>query len=406
MTRNYSDKSPDTVVYLFPFQAVDFDKYGINYLRAEGYHVVVYDLSPLLKRRSYDKYPKISGGSEESIQKIVSYEGFEEKIKAVSSRAVFIDYLVGLSYLNLENEKIFRLLKKWGCRYFLVSGGALPIGANPDRKAAFREKIVRMLKPKNLADYITRRSILFLSRNTNVYPSPAKIFSGESAILEDYVKRHLLRKEIIVPIHSLDYDRYINYKKQTTQTSAGDYCVFLDEAAVDHPDFALLGMPHLDKEKYTRAINGLLSKIEKETGLQVIIAAHPLSRYENDPAAFDGRQLIKGRTIDLVAGCCFVVAHSSTAISYAVIFDKPILFVKTDDMISKGRSGFIDVMAASVGLKAVNVDSQEEFDDLDLNYRSWSTERYDEYKYSYVKTRGLADQTVWEIVAREIRNTI
>ena len=67
-------------------------------------------------------------------------------------------------------------------------------------------------------------------------------------------------------------------------------------------------------------------KIEKKFESKIVVAAHPrvdISDYNN---FFKGREVFYSKTIDLVKNCKCVLAHTSTAISYAVIFKNQLYF--------------------------------------------------------------------------------
>ena len=69
---------------------------------------------------------------------------------------------------------------------------------------------------------------------------------------------------------------------------------------------------------------------ELEFNLKVIIAAHPKSKYSKD--VFGGREIYYDRTPELSINSKFIIAHHSTAISYAVLGYKPIIFIYTDEI--------------------------------------------------------------------------
>ena len=338
-----------------------------------------------------------------------SHKEFEEKVKEMANDSIFIDYLVGLSYYTLENEKIFRILKKYGARYYIISGGALPFKTAVGQSLsgtymAVLTAIKKGLNIRRLIGFVSRKIIMLLTKYSNLYSLPHKIFSGNSEILQDYIRRYKKVRNCVIPIHSLDYDAYLRYigcNPSLANTATDKNCVFLDETATGHPDDNVMGMQPLEKEPYFRSIKRLFDKIERETGLEVIIAAHPFSAYEKTPGVFGNRKIIKGKTVDLVSRTSLVVMHSSTAINYAILFRRPILFVKTDDMIKKGRSFLVDVMATAVGMHVVNIDDEEMLNNIPLNYVSWPRNRYDEYMYKYIKTKDIAEKSTWEFVAEE-----
>lgn len=110
--------------------------------------------------------------------------------------------------------------------------------------------------------------------------------------------------------------------------------------------------------------------------------------------------------MELVSRSSMVVMHFSTSVSYAVLFKKPVLVVKTQGMVDAGwYSEGVDVMAKSLGLVAYNIDNID-LDSLDLNYNGWSTSKYEDYAKRYLMSEASVEQTTWEIVANEFKDMI
>ncbi|MCR4288263.1 MAG: hypothetical protein NUW09_09660 [Deltaproteobacteria bacterium] len=390
-----------TIVFLFdrPLVERDTGRYGFEYLKSQGFEVYAYDLSLLVNKDAALRQDD-AAVAKDHIVNIRSYEEFDKNVRRLAGRAVFIDYLVGLSRIDLRNERVFRILKKHGAKYAVISAGALPLSGVSHRSGI--QKAKRALNPGALLNFIAKKAIFFLSRHRLIYPLPAIIFSGETLQLKMYLESRSMQKvSVVVPIHSLDHDTYLHYIRGmgNRMPEPDNTCVFLDEAATHHPDFAFFGIRPLVSDDYFQMMRLLFDTIEKKTGLKVIVAAHPRSQYEDMSGIFGARPVVKDRTAELVAKSSLVLAHSSTSISFAVLSNKPLLFIKTPGMRSNGTAGFVDTMAASLGLESYGIDSTESFEKIPLDYSRWVNAGYDDYKYKYIKSKGLGDVTVWEAVA-------
>lgn len=397
-----------TIVFLFdrPLVERDIGRYGFEYLKSQGFTVFAYDLSLLVNKDAALRQVDATV-AKDYIIKIRSYEEFDKNVHRLALSALFIDFLVGLSRIDLRNERVFRILKKHEARYVVVSAGALPLSGISSRSGI--QKAKRALNPGALLNFIAKSAIFFLSKHRLLYPLPSVIFSGETLQLKAYLEsRSLAGVSAIVLIHSLDHDVYLDYiRGMGNKTAAPDNtCVFLDEAATHHPDFAFFGIRPLVSDDYFQAMRRLFDEIEKKTGLKVVVAAHPRSRYEDMPGIFGARPVVKDRTAELIAKSSLVIAHSSTSIGFAALFNKPLLFIKTQGMRSNGAAGFVDMMAASLGLKAYELDAAESLDALPLDYSRWVNAGYEDYKYKYIKSKGLGEVTVWEAVAGYLKNAV
>jgi len=403
------DQNCTKIVFLMPWpiSARDVDVFGFEYLKKEGFNVKVYDLSMLLHKNTIFKYPLNREIKSDYICQIDSYQALSKEIKNDVTDSIFIDSLVGLSDITLKYERIFRILGKINVKYYIVYGGASPL--TQLRRGSIgvgkyiRNKIKSALHFKTLANFIANNILVLIKRHTDLYPVPSKIFSNNSDTLRLYINKYKIPEDIIVPIHSSDYDAYIHFIGHTNSKLQidYDYCVFLDQAETHHPDYALMGMKYIDENKYYHTMNNLFNKIESKTGLKVVIAAHPRSNYGMSNV-YGGRKIIKGETIGLVANSSMVVAHESTSINFAVIFNKPIMIVNTYDMEMKGAMNFTDAMAKALGLEVVNIDDDKSLNSFSYDYKKWPRD-YENYRYKYIMSHDVGDLTTWDIVAKEIK---
>jgi hypothetical protein len=400
-------KKYDTIIFLMsiPLNIRDVNRFGFEILKKHGFYVKIYDLSDLINRKVSFKNAVASDEINYPVYKINSYRSLTEELEKDASHSIFIDMIIGFSELNLSNEKTFRILKSFNIKYCIVSSGNLPTLLQTNKFKFWSNRIKSALNPRLLSNFLATNTISFLKMHSSLYPSPEIIFSGDSETKSSYVKKHNIPQNKIIPINSFDYDLYLQYLNQNNSRSESDkdYCVFLDEAATHHPDFDIIGINHIDENKYYQSMNKLFDVIEKETGFEVIIAAHPRSRYEQTPNVFGGRKIIKGKTIELVANSSFVVAHSSTSIDFAVLFNKPILIVKTSDFVQRGNLDFTDTMAKAIGLESINIDEYP-LNNLSFGADNRQYDKYEDYMYKYIKSRNAGDILTWEIIAKAIQS--
>ena len=85
--------------------------------------------------------------------------------------------------------------------------------------------------------------------------------------------------------------------------------------------------------KYFKEMNDFFEIIEKKFNLEVVIALHPNCFIKNYSKFFSNRKCIKFNTARLVKSSLFVFSHaSSTAINFAIIYRKPLIYIITDEM--------------------------------------------------------------------------
>ena len=112
------------------------------------------------------------------------------------------------------------------------------------------------------------------------------------------------------------------------------YILFIEQGDPFHPDFRLLKMElERDPIDYYKKVNLFISNIESKTGLEVIISLPPKTEtlMPELTKMFEKRKFYINKTAELAKYCQFFILQTSTAISFAIIFRKPILFFSIRD---------------------------------------------------------------------------
>ncbi len=159
--------------------------------------------------------------------------------------------------------------------------------------------------------------------------------------------------------HSEDYSQFIIGSTKNVTVPRIKYAVYLDGGGPlfsgDHIQTG--GIMSETCEMWYPALSNFLQKLETERSLVVHISGHPKSAHPPAPDYFGKRAVRYGMTQDLVRNSELVITIASTAISYAVLYRKPVIFIysnqtKSDLQQMKDIWG----MAAFLGTKPVNID--------------------------------------------------
>ena len=233
-----------------------------------------------------------------------------------------------------------------------------------------------------------------------VKPASLILAGGEECLVYPYP---VDKSTEILWAHTLDYDLYL--KERNVSPTERPIAVFLDEYLPYHPDYTYAGIqPFITADSYYPLLNRFFSLVERELGLKVVIAAHPRSHYEKHPDYFEGREWVRGKTIELVKESRLVLAHMSTALNFANIFYKPVIFLTSSDFDKSWEGRYIKTMANWFGEKPIFIDN-----DINIDWAqelTVSVSHYEHYRRAYVKTEHSAELPFWQIVANRLKRGI
>jgi len=184
------------------------------------------------------------------------------------------------------------------------------------------------------------------------------------------------------------------YCRDHTKGVSDNYALFIDDALVHATDWALLKQePPVEATSYYEQLNDYFSRIEKSINISVIIAGHPQASNNSDYVSkFDGRPVYFDRTPNLVLGCKFAIAHASTAISFAVISDKPVVIISNAELEKSAIGLNIRNMANALG---VSVHMMDQFAQT-ITAPQQTSKKYAKYRRDLLYDMNCSESEPWE----------
>lgn len=261
--------------------------------------------------------------------------------------------------------KVYLILSVFRCTFVTVTNGALPkspMWNNVSKKRKIFRKI-------NVGDYISRI----------IFKTPL-IRSADYALVSSKkggVPYKTNKNTQIFNSSSGDYLDAINIKRKS-KDKIGNYIVFLDQNIPFHPDNDLLNIKTVGADYYFTLLNRYFRELEKKYKCEVVISAHPSSIEYKDHNFFCGRKVVYNQTAELVLGCIGVLTHTTTAVSYAVVYKKPILLLSMPGL-AESDCMFMKVLSLELELKVVDISRCD-----DLEFESVPISAYDKYRVNYL----------------------
>jgi hypothetical protein len=191
-------------------------------------------------------------------------------------------------------------------------------------------------------------------------------------------------------INSIDYDDYLRFDKlENKPVIDKDYLVFIDQNLPYHLDFIRNNeKPYVSAQNYYASLNKFFDFVENKTNKEIVIALHPNSAKNHQ---FNKKTFL-GKTMNLIKFSEGVILHSSTAVSFAIIYNKPICMIETDEIVNSKMHSFNILMSNILKVPLFNIDRSSNFEFLIGNYET--------YKNKYI-SKNNKDLSM-EIILRNI----
>jgi len=364
----------DKYIVIYPYKFSDFLWHKLELEELSSLvDIEVWDISQILNKNFYEVLNYEPSKRKEIFSFTVKskfYKHFDRFIQTNSSLNICIYNAVPNSNLKeiLINNFLSSKLKRTNFKVIDIIAPGMPV---LDNNIKFNKKmnnafytIIKIIKSSTSLKNLFSQTILYLVAFIAKYK---KKYLTHLLVAGDFYKENIKNSPLFPPslieVSSLDYSEYLRKtRKLLPSKENGATCIaFLD---ANDPYFAGDGYLANHKDSITSDVwypllNNLFSFIESEFNLPVVICGHPKTNFISPCEIFDNRQVVYGKTCEVVSESKFIITRSSMAISFAVSMFKPILFV-TSDQFETSHSGLmykkeIEVLASFLDSKIVNL---------------------------------------------------
>lgn len=376
-----------------PFTERDWNRFGIDTLRSR-FDLTVLDTTGLVNPRFWNQR-KSTQMNDPLVRNVETMADLESLLRAADPDAII---------LNLGIHRVRHRLYEYAQRRHAVTVefqfGAIP---GDERIFPLRSKI-RLLWSKPAV--AVRGARARINRFKFGHDYPTLFFRGGRAA----VSRSHLGATRVVDAHSLDYETFREVTKTEPDRNPAPkrpYVVYIDQNLGYHPDYEQSGTKSpVTPERFYQTLNEFFAEVTRRTGFDVIVAPHPRSLPSQNEQLFWSAGISDEPTVDLIGGCEFVLAHYSTAISFAVLFSKPIVQVVTTELRDSWENKFIKAYSEVLGTPPLNIDDFVQNASLRTLEPSVDQHVYAEYLRSFLSAAPHDHRRLWEIVADEIEAEI
>lgn len=374
-----------------PFVERDLDRMGIVCLQ-KHFDVRILDCTAWLLPAAFDARGEQSMALP-NLRSIHSLREFRQALDG-DSKGYALDYV---GQFSLRSVLMFEALRAAGIPIIVIDSGAYPSPADVVRRPGLIEKLRLALREGGLRTHINARLVKgLLSILPDQRPDIALVAGSSWRAIPRFrdARRH-------VAAHSFDYESFLRVCAGHAESEhARDYIVYLDENITEHEDNAEVGLKQpASKLLFGPSINRFFDAVEQATSLPIIIAGYPTSHPSRRNGEYGGRELIFGRTPELIRNARLVFAHASTALSFGVLWQRPLVFLTSKEIRQSWYHPWIVAPQKILGAPLVDIDENLVIPE---NWTAWlyhNKVAYADYQNTYIKTPGSPDCSIWEILA-------
>ena len=355
------------VIWPYGFRPFDWERLELDYLMSYvdvEVHELIDVLTPFFAKAYMTRLKN---------EKVISFSTIGEWEKRFSilqkdkSRRIFI-----LNFARVDCLRSFWVnlqLLRSGCTIVDYYQPGVPdagfLSSGLEHTKAFK-KIIPYALQKNISRTLLRKLFAILGDALNLKPN-YRIVGGETDI-NKWKKFCTDRNIKMIFGNSWDYSMVLRSKPPVDAVRADKYAVLLDGSGPMFASDALLFGVHvyMTSDKWYPSLVKFFDKLELDFHIRIVIAPHPKTKHDRFPAYFGGREVASDKTNDLVRDCEFVVTRMSTATSFAIAYNKPVIFIYSDQL-KEDRLAMnqIEFIASECGTSPVNIDGT--FDNKELS---------------------------------------
>ena len=371
------------------YSKFDHDRFGIDTLEKRGFTVEFWDCSKIFRSPLQESQCASDTDDFSGIRYFEGKHSLLDSISNLTSRDVLITTFPPTVKTWSLLRKITNTKSVWGT----LGLGSLPI---PPGETSFLSRLEKLFyKPSTGITFMLQKLPL---KRLGFRPLDFILHGGACPLLGGIVRMMKGANTKTIEVHSFDYDSHLRAISNKEEVLPPAEVVFLDDCGPSHRDNFIHNTKFpCSAEKYYFNLNSFFNVVEKKFKCSVVVAGHPRMDYEEKGNPFEGRKIVRGETQKWIRSSKLVITFCSTAVSFAVIYKKPIVFLALNPNKRNIVDPLITNMAAKLGKSPIywngkgNINWDRELV-VNQNY-------YDQYREIYLKKSGTAEKPCWEIFA-------
>ncbi|MBN2299070.1 MAG: hypothetical protein JXM72_10775 [Deltaproteobacteria bacterium] len=395
--------SVSTIIFLsgIKFGERDFERFGIDLLKQNKFHVEIWDISRVIYSSRVENVALPDEINAGEIRRFTTKKEVLAALDEHSSGTLFIC----LFELNYRTFPVYRKLSRPGYSYAVLYINPFPIPLHyysAGEKYAHYFKRITEISPLHFVTTLVNKLLLRYSHTLGIRPATLCLLGGTKSI--DFLNTSIDDNTKKVWMHSLDYDIYLQELEKPEEPKE-ELGVFIEAYFPSDPDryYHEHTAVFNPDAKYYHDLRKFFSYLETTAYVRIVIAEHPKKHPDLNIADYGNREGICGQTAHLIRKSRLVLSHDSNAVNYAILFKKPIIFLTTreNDKTSNGQN--IHAIAERLGKQVLFID-----DPLDKDFKgelSVDEKKYAAYIREYLKN-SPENIPSWQIFADYVKKNL
>ena len=345
------------IIYISSIDLTNYNSkiFGVNYLRNKNINVEYWYSHFIYKIK---KKPKdiVNLSFKKTIDSI--YE-FKKRIYKEKSNSTVVILLLNLDYRSIE---IYKTIKKLNIKSVSFLWDLDPT-VDDKPKNLLNKAYKKFFQKISYKEYF---SIIYSFIKIRIYKYLNFIKDSEITFYTGSIAKNILKKRTkskLVGLNSNDNDRLLESRNKKRIIKNKKYCVFLDSAMTsrDHIDKYIFGEKDMAglHVSYFRSLKKFFLKVEKKYKIKTVISRHPKSKF--NIKKYLNRPVYDYKSPELVKDAEFVICHQSLSLNYAILLNKPVIFIYTQKMLDRSNATInlvnnIKLFAKILGQNVLNID--------------------------------------------------
>ena len=222
-------------------------------------------------------------------------------------------------------------------------------------------------------------------------PNPNYLLTSGNLEVKNFNKNRTKIK--IINSHSFDYEKYLKLKNKPMNKDLKDSIVYIDQDHEGNYDKILNKANYpVTKDFHWKSLNNFFDQLSKKLNKKIIIAAH--HRRDKKINIETNYEIEYSQTANLIKNSSLILAHYSSAISLAILFKKPIVFITTDELENfKYTELHIKKYAQELNNKVININKFNFPENYDFFH--FDDNAYKKWKENYIKSPKSQIKSFW-----------